>query len=187
MRPSTRPADFDGTPLLGGMGDMIRFIDGANWPAVRGTFHGAQLLVASHASVAGRQMMEMYHVYSYVAVDLAGFAGTFTLLERSAMMKFLLPGARDVKIGDPAFEGSWVVDADEALAHRVLTPTIRARLVDLRSKVSSVSVDFAQGRMSVYVTPVGLTVRWPGELSVELAAFMRDLLLDMRAGLTETR
>jgi hypothetical protein len=37
--------------------------------------------------------------------------------------------------------------------------------------------------MTVGMTPRGLTLRWPGELTVELTDFIRDVLLDMRAGL----
>ena len=175
--------DFDGAPLLGGFGDFIRIMDGARWPAAEGTSRGAHVLVTSHASYAGRQMFEAYHVYSYVAVDVPGFGGTFRLTERSKIVNFLLPGARDVKIGDPAFEAGWVVDADENVARAALTDAVRARLVDLRSKVGLVSIDFAQGRMTVGMTPRGLTLRWPGELTVELTDFIRDVLLDMRAGL----
>jgi len=43
-----------------------------------------------------------------------------------------------------------------------------------------VSQDFGPGTMSVILTHHGLALRWPGEIDPPLAAFIRDLLVDMR-------
>ncbi|HVY48798.1 MAG TPA: hypothetical protein VHB21_23075 [Minicystis sp.] len=176
---------YDGSALMGPFGAWSTSFDGANFTAAEGTSKGAKLLVASHPSVVGRQMFELYHVYSYVIVDVPGVWTTFMLTEQDGATKLFskLGGGRDVEVGDAAFDQAFIVDADPDVAARVLDPSIRERLMRLRGQVASVSQDWGAGRMSVGLGARGLGIRWPGELSVAFAEALRDLLLDMRARL----
>jgi len=88
--------------------------------------------------------------------------------------------ANDATIGDEAFDSAWTIDADPGLARAVLDPSIRARLMELRSRVGEVSQDFGPGTMSVILTQHGLALRWPGDINVAFATYIRDLLLAMR-------
>lgn len=138
--------------------------------------------IASHASTMGRQLGEMSHVYSYVCVDVLGLVKKLHLTKEGAATKIARAAglAEDAEVGDASFDGAWRIDADPDLARDVLDDSVRARLMDLRSKVPLVSQDFGPGTMSVILTQHGLALRWPGEIDVPLATFMRDLLLDMR-------
>jgi hypothetical protein len=147
-----------------------------------GEYEGVRVQVGSHASVAGRQMGEFSHVYSHVCVDVLGATEPFYLVKQSVggTVAKMVGVVKDVAIGDEAFDKAWIIHADQALARDVLDASIRARMDDLQSKVSMVSLDFAQGHMRVVLTRHGLAIRWPGPMTPELAIFMRDLLVDMR-------
>ncbi len=157
--------------------------DGRGGFTTDGVYKGVRVSVASHASIAGRQMGEFSHIYSYVCVDVLGATEPFFLTRQGAFgsVATAIGLVKDVQIGDSAFDGAWIIHADQALARDVLDESIRARLNELESKVSLVSINMAQGAMSVVLTRHGLAIRWPGEMSPELAMFMRDLLIDMRA------
>ncbi|HEY3816148.1 MAG TPA: hypothetical protein VGL81_03200 [Polyangiaceae bacterium] len=185
-----RPADvrpgYDlSVTMPASMAGFVSAIDAGAAFTTSGQFRGANVSIASHVSRAGRQFGEMSHVYSHVVVDVPGVSTRFYLARQGGVVKSLARAAgviRDVKIGDDAFDAMWNVDADEPLAHAVLDdPGIRARLMELKSKVALVSQDFGTAGMSVILTNHGLAVRWPGDFNVELAVYIRDLLLDMRA------
>lgn len=165
-----------------GMAALAAAWDGSRGSTTVGEYKGVRVQVASHASVAGRQMGEFSHVYSHVCVDVLGAAEPFYLVKQSmgGTVAKMAGVVKDVTIGDEAFDKAWIIHADQALARDVLDPSIRARLDDLQSKVSQVSIDMAQGHMHVVLTRHGLAIRWPGEMTPELAIFMRDLLIDMR-------
>jgi hypothetical protein len=174
---------YDGSELIGPWGGMSRGLDGDTWSAAEGDWKGARLLVASHPSVVGRQMFEMYHVYSYVVVDVPGVKQPFTVTEEAGAFGNLFTGASNapkVEFEDPAFEKAWLVHSEPGFAKRVLDGSVRLRLLELREQVKNVSQDFAQGRMSLRLDSRGLIVRWPGELNAHFAGFMRDLLMDLR-------
>src|SRR5439155_1086504 len=143
---------------------------------------GVRVSVASHASTLGRQFGEFSHIYSYVCVDMLGLATRFNLTKQGAgsLIGRATGMMKDANIGDAGFDGMWNVDADEALAREVLDESIRKRLIDLRGMVGQVSQDFSVGTMSIVLTHHGLALRWPGEMTVELASYIRDLLTDMR-------
>jgi hypothetical protein len=178
---------YDGAWLIGPLGGMSTLYDGKNFTMAEGTARGARLIVASHPSVAGRQMFEQCHVYSYVAVDAPGVSTPFRLSEQAAGTKFIasVVGSRDVEIGDPAFDQTFLIDSDAAFAARVLDPGLRARLIALRAQVRLVSQDFGAGRMTLALNGGSLVLRWPGELSVDFTIGLRDLLLDLRARFLE--
>ena len=63
----------------------------------------------------------------------------------------------------------------------MLDDSIRERIMQLQSKLQLVSQDYGHGTMSIILTKHGLAIRWPGEIDLPLATFIRDLLLlDMR-------
>lgn len=149
-----------------------------------GTFGGARVSIASHESVAGRQVGEMSHTYSHVVVDLLGLQTTFSLKREGlgSRLKRAIGASSDVQTGDQAFDETFVVTADDALARYVLgDESVRARLLHLQSQVSTVSSDVGTGGMSIFASKHGLALRWPGDISPKLAKLARDLLLDMRA------
>jgi hypothetical protein len=177
---------YDGAWLIGPFGALSTAYDGANFTVAEGTARGARVTIASHPSVVGRQMFETCHVYSYVAVDAPGAVGPFRLDEQAGGTKLIasIAGARDVEVGDPVFDRTFLVDADQAVATRILDAGLRARLVSLRGQVPLVSQDFGAGRMALALNAGNLVIRWPGELSLDFAVALRDLLLDLRARFT---
>lgn len=179
---AVRPGYDLSVTMTPGMAAWVSGVDSDVGFTTEGQHRGARVSVASHVSVAGRQMGEFSHVYSYVCVDVLGATEPFYLTKQGAFSAVTNATglSHDVKIGDAAFDAAWNVSADPALAKDVLDDSIRARLAELRARVPSVSMDMAQGTMSVILTKSGLAIRWPGPMPPELAIFMRDLLLDMR-------
>jgi hypothetical protein len=151
------------------------------WTAV-GTCGGARVAIASLISELGREQGESWHTYSYVCVDLQGLDVWFHMTRPELG---LLLGRHDpkneAKIGEPAFDEAWNILANEDVARAVLDDSVRARLGELRIAVSDVSQYV--GAMTILASRHGLALRWPGELTPERAAFIRDLLLDMRRNL----
>jgi hypothetical protein len=147
-----------------------------------GEVGGVRVSVATHASTLGRQFGETSHVYSHVCVDMLGLVTPFSLTKEGAAAKLAHATglAKEARIGDETFDAAWNIETDADLAKDVLDDSIRARLMDLRSKVGWVSQDFGAGSMSLMITNHGLALRWPGEIDPALATFIRDLLLDMR-------
>jgi len=75
-------------------------------------------------------------------------------------------GMQDIEVGDPAFDGRFVVKgAPEQAVRAMLTPEVRARLVDLQSQVSHLEV--ADDRL---VAVVGWLVAEPQWLESGIAA-----------------
>lgn len=184
--PGTVRPEYDMTVTnTPGAAAMAGFVDGRGGYTAQGEHRGVRVSVGSHASVAGRQLGEFNHVYSHVCVDVLGSNEPFFMTKQGVFgsVAKAVGVVKDVPIGDAAFDAAWIIHADQALARDVLDASIRARLTDLASKVSLVSNNFAQGVMSVLLTRHGLAIRWPGEMSPELAIFMRDLLVDMRTRL----
>jgi hypothetical protein len=148
-----------------------------------GTYRGARVSIASHASVMGRQMGEFHHTYSHVVVDVLGMTKKFRLAREGVGAKLARATgiAKDAEIGEEAFDKTFTIDVDDAaLAKSVLDESIQRRIMDLQSKVGLVSIDSGVGGMSILLTNQGLALRWPGDITPELARFIRDLLLDMR-------
>ena len=148
-----------------------------------GEYRGVSASIASHVSRVGRQFGEMSHVYSHVVVDVRGATPRFSLMRQGAgaLVARMAGLVTDVKIGDDAFDAMWNIDADEGLARAVLDPSIRARLTEMKSRVRLVSQEWGAGGMTLLLTRHGLALRWPGDFNLELALYIRDLLLDMRA------
>ena len=165
-----------------GMASLVTAFDAGDGFTTSGVFRGVSVSVASHVSRVGRQLGELNHVYSHVVVDVLGATPTFALTRQGAgsFVGKMAGVTRDVKIGDEAFDARWMINSDEPLARAVLDDSIRARLTEMRSKVTLVSQDWGPGGMSVILTRHGLAIRWPGEMSPELAVYVRDLLIDMR-------
>jgi len=97
--------------------------------------------------------------------------GSFRAMTRGAVSRVARIGMdkHPVATGDEAFDDAWVVDTDEATCRAVLDEGIRAKLVELRAQVPRLGV------ASIEATADGLVVRFPGELSAEWAANLRDL------------
>jgi len=147
-----------------------------------GVCRGARVSIASHTSAAGRQLGEFSHTYSHVVVDVLGLDKPFSIRREGAASKVAraIGIGKDATVGDAAFDATFVVDADEELARAVLDDSIRRRLGDLQAQVHRVSSEMGPGGMSVILTKHGLALRWPGDITPQLARFVRDLLLDMR-------
>lgn len=171
---------YDMTVTSGATGEALNAIESDAGFTTEGTFGAARVGVASHASTLGRQVGELTHTYSYVVVDVNGLDVPFRLSKRGVVDLIARLTKEDATVGDAAFDDAWSIEADGELARAVLDDSVRERLGALRAKVSSVSVDVGPGTMSVILTRHGLAIRWPGPIDVELATFMRDLLLDMR-------
>ncbi|MFO0740261.1 MAG: hypothetical protein U0270_30460 [Labilithrix sp.] len=141
-----------------------------------------KISVASHVSMMGRQIGEFHHTYSHVLVDMLGLNKTFRVTRERVSSKLgkALGATNDVKTGDQAFDDLFVIDTDEKLARAVFDDSIKKRLTSLQGQVASVSTDMGVGGMGIVMTNRGLALRWPGEITPELAAFIRDLLIDMR-------
>jgi hypothetical protein len=150
-----------------------------------GAYRDAKVSVASHVSVVGRQMGEFHHTYSHVLVDVLGLDRPFRISREGAAAKVAkaMGAMTDVSVGDEGFDKTFMVGTDDAFAKAVLDDGIRRRLLELQSKVKNVSIDSGVGCMSVTLTKKGLALRWPGDITPELAIFIRDLLLDMRANM----
>ena len=150
-----------------------------------GTFRDARVSVASHVSVMGRQLGEFHHTYSHVLVDMLGLNRPFKLSREGAAAKLAkaVGGMTDATVGEEDFDKTFIVGTDPAFAKAVLDESIRKRLLHMQSQVKNVSIDSGVGCMTLVLTKKGLALRWPGEMTPELAIFTRDLLLDMRANM----
>lgn len=178
--PATVHPGYDMTVTSGATGEALNALDSDAGYTAEGIFGGARVGVASHASTLGRQVGELTHTYSYVVVDVNGLTVPFKLAKEGVVDSVLKLATGDVEVGDPEFDEEWTIEADAELARAVLDDSVRERLTALRARVPSVSVDVGPGTMSVILTRHGLAIRWPGPIDVELATFMRDLLVDMR-------
>lgn len=147
-----------------------------------GTFRGARVSVGSHVSVAGRQVGEMQHTYSHVVVDMLGLEKPFAIRKEGvgARLGRAIGIVKDATVGDETFDEMFVVEADDELARAVLDESIRERLVTLQKRVPLVSSEIGPGGMRLVLTRHGLALRWPGDITPDLASYVRDLLLDMR-------
>ncbi len=143
---------------------------------VSGTWRGSEVVIGC-AVVAGRDMDLMV---SFARVPAPDARGPFRLMTKGTVSSFARIGMsrHPTPSGDAVFDAKWVVDADPALCAAVLDDGLRARLMDLGGSVSGLHV------ASVEATPIGVVVRWPGELSGGLAATLRDLALEVRDRLT---
>jgi hypothetical protein len=143
---------------------------------ITGTWRGHQLELGT-AIVAGRDFDQMI---SYVCVLDAAQRGPFRVMTRGALTSFARLGmdTHPVPTGDPDFDAKWVVDATEVLARSVLDPDLRADLVRLQAQLAWMQV------ASVEWTRLGLLIRWPGELSADGAAYLRDLALGVHRRLS---
>lgn len=173
---------YDLTVTNPATGDIVSRVDTDRGYTTDGTFGGARVSVGSHASVVGRQVGEMHHTYSHVLVDMLGMQKVLSLRHEGvgARLGRAMGVVNDATVGDQTFDKTFVVDAEEELARAVFDEDIRKRLLDLENKVSLVSSRIGPGGMSVVLTKHGLALRWPGDITPELARFVRDLLLDMR-------
>lgn len=176
---AVRPG-YDMTVTSGRAGAALNAMETDAGFTAEGTFGDARVGVASHVSTLGRQVGELTHTYSYVVVDARGLDVPFRLTKQGAFDEVVQLATGDVTVGDEAFDAEWSITADPTLARAALDDSVRERLTALRARVPSVSQDVGPGTMSVVLTRHGLAIRWPGPLDVELATFMRDLLLDMR-------
>jgi hypothetical protein len=136
---------------------------------VTGRWQGRDLEIGT-AVVAARDFDQKI---SYVCVHDRALRGPFRVMTRGAATSFSRIGMEKspVATGDTAFDDKWVVDANDALCRAVLDPPLRAQLLRLQQQLSWMQV------ASVEATRFGLVLRWPGELSPEGAAYLRDLAL----------
>lgn len=168
--------------VYGPMGTFVT-TDAESAFTTEGRARGARVTSASLVSVRGRQGGELYHVYSYVAVDVLGLVRPFRIAREGFAAKLgkALGTTQDAVTGDAAFDAAFVVDSETEFARAALgDPFIRQRILELQSKVASVSGGVAHGAMAISLSSAGLALRWPGPLDPELALFVRDLLLDLR-------
>jgi len=142
---------------------------------VSGMWRGRALEIGT-AIVAGRDFDQMV---SYVCVRDGAVRGAFRVMTRGALTSFSRMGMdrHPVATGDAAFDAKWVVDADDTLARTVLDPSMRARLVALQGELAWLQV------ASIEATRFGVVVRWPGELSPDGAAYLRDLAVEVHGRL----
>lgn len=174
---------YDLTVTNPATGDVVSRLDTDKGYTTDGTFGGARVSVASHASMIGRQVGEMFHTYSHVLVDVLGMQKQLSVRHEGvgARVGRAMGVVDDATVGDETFDATFVVDADEELARAVFDDDVRRKLLELEGKVSFVSSKIGAGGMSLVLTKHGLALRWPGDMTPELARFVRDLLLDMRA------
>jgi hypothetical protein len=145
---------------------------------VRGQWRGREIEIGTVVSPGRNRSSKV----SYVCVRdsnvrmpfLAMTRGFATSLARAFITK------HPVTTGDAAFDGKWVVDADEALARTVLDPPTRQKLLELEARVAWLRA------VSVQAMPYGLVVRWPGLLSADGAALLRDLACSVHEKLAES-
>jgi hypothetical protein len=145
---------------------------------IAGGWRGRRLEIGT-AVVAGRDFDQLV---SYVCVLDQSIRGNFRMMTRGALASFARLGThrQPVQTGDAAFDGAWVVDSEEPLARAVLDPPMRAKLVGLQGQLGWMQI------ASVEATRFGLLVRWPGELSPDGAAYLRDLAVDVHQRLAES-
>jgi hypothetical protein len=184
-RPAQVAQGYDMTVTAGaGMGALLNVVDSsAQGFTTEGDYRGVRVAAASHVSIAGRQMMEMNHVYSYVLVDTQGAEVPFKLVNQSTLGRMMGVTSRDAQVGDAAFDQTFTVDTDDECARAVYDADVRARLMALKAQVANVSQDWGVGGMSILLTRKGLALRWPGDIDPALARYIRDLLLEMRTRL----
>ena len=173
---------YDMGVTSGAMAPMMTAMESDVGFTADGTVSGTRVSIASHASTLGRQLGEFSHVYSYVLVDMRGLQTRFRLSKEGAgaLIARATGLSNDTKVGDATFDATWNVDVDDELAREVLDESIRARLMELESKVGLVSQNFGVGTMSLLLTGKGLALRWPGDIDPPLAAFITRMLLDLR-------
>jgi hypothetical protein len=75
----------------------------------------------------------------------------------------------EVKTGDDAFDGGWVVDADDRIARDALTVETRRTMIALHGQIARMQA------ATIEATPSGLVIRWPGPLTPARAIELRDL------------
>lgn len=143
--------------------------------AVSGKWRGREIEIGT-AIVAGRDFDQMI---SYALAVDGGVPGPFRVMSKGAITSIARLGmdTAPVTTGDATFDADWVVDADPSLATRVLDDTLRATLIDLRSRLSFMQV------ASIEATRHGVIVRWPGELTPESGGYLRDLATEVRSRL----
>ena len=140
-----------------------------------GTWKGAPLEIGETVTASRDFNFTISHV------RLGGAArGQLRMMTRglAARMSRWHRDVHEVKTGDDAFDGGWVVDADEQLARRVLAPDTRRALVALHGELRSMQV------ASVEATESGVIVRWPAPMTPARAIALRDLAaaIDARLG-----
>jgi hypothetical protein len=116
-------------------------------------------------------------VQSYVKVRAVGLPA-FRAMTRGFLTSWSrwLRTTHPVATGDTAFDARWVVDADEDVATRLLAPGVRARLVELSAPLVSTRT------ASIETIDDGIVIRWPGPLTPDLAARLRDLAIAIADG-----
>ncbi len=174
--------DLDATLTSQLWGGLFREPDNDAAFTTEGRHGDVKVSVASHVSVLGRQFGESHHTYSHVLVDVLGLTRPFAITRERLGAKLVkaVGASSDVQVGDKAFDDTFLVATDEALARDVLDESIRSRLMALQAQVKNVSSDMGVGGMVVVLTDRGLALRWPGDLTPELAAHVRDLLFDLQ-------
>jgi hypothetical protein len=136
---------------------------------VTGKWRGRDLEIGT-AIIPGRDFDSRL---SYVCVFDGSVRGRFRVMTRGAITSFaraLMP-TQPIATGDEAFDAKWAADGDEATCRAVLDPEMRAQLLQLQQQLSWMQV------ASLEATRFGVIVRWPGELTSDGAAYLRDLVL----------
>lgn len=157
--------------------DLLQSKDENAWTA-EGTRGDVRVSIASHTSVAGRQIGEIQHVYSHVVVDVLGLEKPFKIQKQGLITRLGL--VSDTEVGDADFDAKFRIEGDSELMKAVLDDGIKKRIAELQAQVGNVSQDGPFTGMFITLTKQGLALRWPGELNAAFATYVRDLLLDMR-------
>jgi hypothetical protein len=138
---------------------------------VTGTWRGRAVELGT-AVVANRDFDSKL---SYVCVLDQQPRGPFRVMTKgtmSSLARKFMP-TNPVVLGDPTFDARWTVDGDARVARTVLDGEVRASLLALQAQLSWLQV------VSIEATRFGLVVRWPGELSPDGAAYLRDLAFNV--------
>ncbi|MBK7398944.1 MAG: hypothetical protein IPJ34_22305 [Myxococcales bacterium] len=138
---------------------------------VKGTWKGRAIDLGTSV-VPGRDF-DLFVSHAFVETDrpLPSFRvmtrGTLTSLSRLGM------ATTPTETGDAAFDREWVVDADHAVATKVLDAPLAGPLLELQTRIGWMGV------ASIESIKSGLIVRWPAEVSASSAADLRDLAIQI--------
>jgi hypothetical protein len=138
---------------------------------VDGKWKGRSVQIGTHV-VPGR---DWDFSISYVCVTDRSMTGSFRVTTRGTLttLNRLGSNVEPFPTGDADFDAKWVADGNADTCRAVLDPGMRRRLLELQKQLGWLQA------CAIEVTRFGLVLRWPGELSPEGAAYLRDLALDV--------
>lgn len=138
---------------------------------VKGTWQGRRVDLGTSV-VPGRDF-DLFVSHAFVETDRP--LPSFRVMTRGALTSLSRLGmaTTPTETGDAAFDREWVVDADPAVATKVLDAPLRKTLLELQTRIGWMGV------ASIESIKSGLIVRWPAEVSASSAAYLRDLAMQI--------